>query len=61
VGSGSNVSVFYDTGVIAGGTWLHKTMHRSPAVASGTGDVIAAGGIAMGIFFCVQFFYCGTL
>jgi len=43
-------------GVLAGATWLHKVMHRSPAVASGTGDAIAAGFIAMGIFFCARFY-----
>ena len=52
---------FTALGVIAGGSWLHKIMHRSPAVASGTGDAIAAGCIAMGIFFCVQFYFTGSL
>lgn len=53
--------LFFTTlGVIAGATWLHKVMHRSPAVASGTGDAIAGGFIAMGIFFCVHFYITGT-
>jgi hypothetical protein len=58
---GPSYLFFTALGIVAGGTWLHKIMHRSPAIASGTGDAIAGGFIALGIFFCARFLYSGSL
>ena len=52
---------FVILGILAGGAWLRRFMYRRPAVNSRTGDAMAAGLIAAGIFFCVEIVSGGIL
>ena len=52
---------FVVLGIIASGAWLRSFMYRRPGVNSRTGDVMAAGFIGAGLFFCVQIINGGVL
>ncbi len=60
-GWGPTYLLFVTLGIIASGAWLRSFMYRVPALASRTGDIMAAVFIGLGVFFCIRILNGGSL